>query len=72
LEYCRPLHSNAVPLVSNDEQEHGHCLILDSKNKVMSLSQNQIDEAMQPIRHNSCVSDVGGLPNALLPVPSIG
>ncbi|KAH6760297.1 hypothetical protein C2S51_017246 [Perilla frutescens var. frutescens] len=55
----KPSQSGSASVVSNSrtEREPG---LFDSKNKVMSLSQTQIDEAMKPARYDSHISAVGG------------
>ncbi|KAK6128980.1 hypothetical protein DH2020_037287 [Rehmannia glutinosa] len=65
----------AVSIVSNGGTEREPGLMIDSKNKVMSLSQSQIDEAMKPARFDSPISAVGGhsstVSDPILPASSI-
>ncbi|KAL3646278.1 hypothetical protein CASFOL_011458 [Castilleja foliolosa] len=52
--------AGSVLAVSNGGAEHEPGVVIDSKNKVMSLSQSQVDEAMKPARYDSHTPTVGG------------
>ncbi|XP_012840180.1 PREDICTED: uncharacterized protein LOC105960540 isoform X1 [Erythranthe guttata] len=71
----RSPHPGSVSLVSSGSTEREPALIFDSKNKVMSLSQTQIDEAMKPARYDSHISAVGShstsVTDPVLPTSSI-
>ncbi|KAL6551719.1 hypothetical protein OROGR_007873 [Orobanche gracilis] len=67
--------AGSVSIVSNEVTLRETGLNIDSKNKVMSLSQSQIDEAMKPARYDSNIPTVGGHSSTvsapILPMPSI-
>ncbi|KAL6553147.1 hypothetical protein OROGR_006989 [Orobanche gracilis] len=67
--------AGSVSIVSNEGTLRETGLNIDSKNKVMSLSQSQIDEAMKPARYDSNIPTVGGRSSTvsapILPMPSI-
>ncbi|KAL0450340.1 UNVERIFIED_CONTAM: hypothetical protein Slati_1590400 [Sesamum latifolium] len=71
----KPSQARSVSVVSNGGTERDPGPIFDSKNKVMSLSQTQIDEAMKPARYDSHISAGGGhsstASDAILPTASI-
>ncbi|KAK4416202.1 hypothetical protein Salat_2445700 [Sesamum alatum] len=71
----KPPQAGSVSVVSNGGKERDPGPMFDSKNKVMSLSQTQIDEAMKPARYDSHISAVGGhsstASDPILPTASI-
>ncbi|KAL3626804.1 hypothetical protein CASFOL_029376 [Castilleja foliolosa] len=60
LQTIESTQSGSVSAVSKGGAECEPGLMIDSKNKVMSLSQSQIDEAMKPARYDSHVPTAGG------------
>ncbi|CAA0840952.1 Unknown protein [Striga hermonthica] len=56
----RSAQAGSVPVVSDGRTERESGLNIDSRNKVMSLSQSQIDEVMKPAQYDPHVSTVGG------------
>ncbi|KAI3452027.1 hypothetical protein Pfo_008692 [Paulownia fortunei] len=71
----KSIQAGSVSVVSNGGADREPGLMFDSKNKVMSLSQTQIDEAMKPARYDSHISAVGGhsskVSDPILPTSSI-
>ncbi|PIN10099.1 Actin filament-coating protein tropomyosin [Handroanthus impetiginosus] len=71
----RPSQAGTSSLVSSGGTECDPGLLFDSKNKVMSLSQTQIDDAMKPAHYDSHITAVGGhsstVSDPILPTSSI-